>query len=283
MARFALDAPLAAIPCVVDMIDADSAKWATLSRAARVPLKWIYAREATLLGRFEARAMRAVFATLVVNDREQALLRALAPDSRIEVLENGVDLQTFAPPGPPAPSSTVVFCGVMNYQPNVEGAVWLTRQVWPRVRAARPDARLQLVGASPSAEVSALASSDTGVVVTGSVEDVKPYLWGAAVAAAPLIVARGIQNKVLEAIAAGLPCVVTKAVAEGLPAAVTPACRTAATAEEFAAAILAALAHDPAARRAAAGRADLGALNWSARLQRLMPLLEQAAATRMRS
>ena len=119
--------------------------------------------------------------------------------------------------------------GVMNYAPNVEGAVWLAREVWPIVRSARPDARLTLIGASPSAEVVALASDRTGVVVTGTVPDVRPYLWRAAVAAAPLQIARGIQNKVLEAVAAGLPCVVTPQVAEGLPREVVPACWTGST------------------------------------------------------
>ena len=182
----------------------------------------------------------------------------------------------------PQPSAQVVFCGVLNYEPNVRGAVWLSRSVWPLVRARRPDARLILVGASPSAEVRALNSEESGITVTGAVDDVRIYLWGAAVAAAPLHIARGVQNKVLEAIAAGLPCVVTSAVAEGLPPDVMPGCRLGRDPEEFAASICEVLSRSPAERRAMAGAADLTGLQWSARLKPLVPLLEAAARSKAR-
>ena len=104
----------------------------------------------------------------------------------------------------------------MNYPPNEEGAVWLARDVWPLVRRARPDARLSLVGSSPTRRVQQLESARE-VVVTGHVDDVRPHLWQAAVAAAPLLTARGVQNKVLEAVAAGLPTVVTPVVLAGVP------------------------------------------------------------------
>src|SRR5262249_5585341 len=124
----------------------------------------------------------------------------------------------------PAASQTVVFCGVMNYPPNVEGAIWLAREVWPRVRRAVPSARLELVGASPTPAVPSLASGREDVIVTGHVDDVRAHLWGAAVAAAPLLTARGVQNKVLEAVAAGLPTVVTPVVLDGVPPEVRPGC-----------------------------------------------------------
>jgi sugar transferase (PEP-CTERM/EpsH1 system associated) len=276
MARFALSRPLADIPCVIDMIDADSAKWATLAQGSRMPKRWIYAREARLLGRFEVIAVQRAFTTLVVNEKERAAFEVLAPHSRVQVVENGVDLSAFKPPSQPPESATVVFCGVMNYGPNEQGAVWLAREVWPLVRAARPGARLMLVGSSPSAQVLALASEALGVHVTGAVPDVRNYLWDAAVAAAPLHVARGVQNKVLEAVAAGLPCVVTPAVAEGLPPEIAPACCVSPDARQFAAALLDFLAAAPAERRARASQADLTSLHWSARLRPLMPILEAA-------
>ena len=142
--------------------------------------------------------------------------------------------QSLRPTGPPPASQTVVFCGVMNYPPNDEGAVWLAREVWPRVRLARPDARLELVGSFPTSQVRQLANAADGVVVTGHVDDVRPHLWQAAVAAAPLQTARGVQNKVLEAVAAGLPAVVTPVVLEGVPAEVRPACAPAGDAFAFA-------------------------------------------------
>lgn len=280
MARFALVRPLSDIPCVVDMIDADSAKWAALARDSRIPLRWIYEREAKLLGAFEVVAMRKAFTTLVVNEKERAALGALGPGTRVQVVENGVALDAFRPPRPPVDSALVVFCGVMNYGPNEQGAVWLAREVWPLVRAARPNATLALIGSSPSAQVQRLASPTLGIGVTGAVADVQPYLWEAAVAAAPLQVARGVQNKVLEAVAAGLPCVVTPAVAEGLPREVMAACHVSADAKEFASALCDFLARTPVERRARASQADLASLHWSARLHPLMPILEAAARSR---
>jgi sugar transferase (PEP-CTERM/EpsH1 system associated) len=280
MARFALEPPLSNIPCVLDMIDADSAKWTALAETSRPPLRWIYRREARELGRFEATAMRKVFRTLVVNEKERAALHALAPDSNVLVMENGVDLAAFVPNGNPESSNQVVFCGVMNYGPNVQGAVWLARDVWPIVRRSRPDAQLILIGASPTSDVTALANDGSGIAVTGTVDDVKPYLWRAAVAAAPLHVARGVQNKVLEAIAAGLPCVVTREVAEGLPADVAPACQVGSTPEDFASSLVDFLGRSADERRAWAARANLQPLQWSARLRPLMPLLDAAARSR---
>jgi glycosyltransferase involved in cell wall biosynthesis len=276
MARFALDGPLSGIPCVVDLIDADSSKWTAMSDAAGAPMRWIYKREARLLGGFEVRIMREAFATLVVNEKERHALLALEPEGRVRVIENGIDLTSFTPSDDPAESTSVVFCGVMNYAPNVQGALWLAREVWPLVRAANPDARLLLVGASPTSEVLALGSRDAAITVTGTVDDVRPYLRSAAVAVAPLHIARGVQNKVLEAVAAGLPCVVTPAVAEGLPPEVRPACLVGRDAHGFATAVSDLLDRSPTQRRAMVSSADLTSLLWSARLAPLMGLLEDA-------
>src|SRR5689334_22138395 len=118
MVRFAMEPPLLHVPCVLDMVDADSAKWAQLAASSHVPKRLIYAREARCLSRFEVDAMRHARATLIVNERERAMLQALDATARIHVMENGVDLEMFLPQAPPAPSETVVFCGVMNYAPN---------------------------------------------------------------------------------------------------------------------------------------------------------------------
>jgi sugar transferase (PEP-CTERM/EpsH1 system associated) len=276
MARFALDGPLAGTPCVVDLIDADSAKWAAMAQTSAPPLRWIFAREARLLARFELRIMREAHATLVVNEKERSALHALDPGGRVQVIENGVDLASFARPPGHAESSSVVFCGVMNYRPNVQGALWLAREVWPLVRATNPMAKLFLVGASPTPEVRALHDRDASVTVTGTVEDVRPYLWSAAAAAAPLHLARGVQNKVLEAIAAGLPCVVTPAVAEGLPHEALPACSVAGNVQPFAAALGTLLNRSRSEQRAIASNANLAPLSWSTRLAPLWPILEAA-------
>ncbi|HEY6358251.1 MAG TPA: glycosyltransferase, partial [Vicinamibacterales bacterium] len=173
------------------------------------------------------------------------------------------------PPGPPAESASIVFCGLMNYPPNVDGAIWLAREVWPIVRRARPDARLEIVGSNPTRAVRALADPAAGIVVTGAVPDVRPYLWGAAAAVAPLRTARGVQNKVLEAVAAGLPVVVTQAVSVGLPAEVNNLCRRVDEVHDWARALASLLDLPPSSRRALAPPGIIDALSWSERLSSL--------------
>jgi glycosyltransferase involved in cell wall biosynthesis len=272
MARFALDPPLRDLPLVFDMVDVDSLKWAALSGTARPPLRWIYAREANRLSRFEALAVRAAKTTLVVNERERVALESLVPDGDIRVLPVGVDVSAFRSPLPPADEPNVVFCGVMNYAPNEQAAVWLLTTVWPLVRARRPDARLSLVGSKPTNAIRKLAAADPTVHVTGHVADVRPYLWQSAVSVAPLSTARGVQFKVIEAVAAGLPTVVTRPVVEGLPTEILPACTTAEGPEMFATALADLLGKSAAQRRAIALRANVAALDWPARLSPLFDL-----------
>jgi glycosyltransferase involved in cell wall biosynthesis len=195
----------------------------------------------------------------------------------VHVLPIGVAIDDLQPADPPSTGQGVVFCGVMNYRLNEEGALWFARTVWPLVRARRPDARLTLVGSDPTTAIRALPATDSTIEVTGTVPDVRPYLWQSAVAIAPLLTARGVQNKVLEAIAAGLPCVVTPAVLDGLPAEVVPACLLARDAEQFAAAVVDLLGREPAERRALAERANVRALGWDERLRPLPGILERAA------
>jgi sugar transferase (PEP-CTERM/EpsH1 system associated) len=278
MARLALLPPLQARPLLLDMVDVDSAKWQDLGRVTAPPLGWVYRREARVLRAFEARAARHAAATMVVTGAERDTLQALAPSARVHVVPNGVDVASLRPASPPAPSADVVFCGVMNYPPNERAAHLLAREVWPLVRRTRPDATLHLVGSSPSTSVRQLASDAGGIVVTGAVPDVRQYLWSAGVAAAPLFTARGIQNKVLEAVAAGLPVVVTPNVMASLPPQIQPACVAASNAAEVADALVRLLALAPGARRAMADRADTASLTWDRQLAPLDALLDVAVA-----
>jgi sugar transferase (PEP-CTERM/EpsH1 system associated) len=277
MAQFALEAPLRDFPMVLDMVDVDSEKWGMLGRSGSTPKHWIYRREAALLRAFEGVAVRAAATTLVVNDRERASLVAIAGSAHIETVENGIDLAGFRSPRPPCDRPRVVFCGVMNYEPNEAAALWFASHVWPRVRASCHDATLVLVGANPTRRVRALAEQDRSIEVTGSVADVRPFLWESSVSVAPLFVARGLQNKVLEAAAAGLPTVVTSAVMNGLPRDVAPACSTADTADVFAERVLRLLSMSATDRRAMAEHATLDSLGWARRLARLDVILSDAA------
>jgi sugar transferase (PEP-CTERM/EpsH1 system associated) len=282
MARLGLHPVLRGLPLVVDMVDVDSAKWAALAAVAPPPQSWIYAREARLLARFERVAAQHAFATLVVAERERETLQTIAPDARIEVVQSGVDCDALRPADAPSTHPHVVFCGVMNYLPNVAAAVWIARDIWPLVRQRRPDASLQLVGSNPTRAVQRLASESSAITVTGAVSDVRPYLWRGAVAAAPLLTARGVQNKVLEAVAAGLPVVVTPVVLKGIPRDVQPACLVARDTREFADALVKVLDMSPAARRALAATANLEGLTWNRALSPVRGILEQAASTHVR-
>jgi sugar transferase (PEP-CTERM/EpsH1 system associated) len=272
MARFALQPPLSRFPLVVDLVDVDSQKWAALSQSSQWPMRWIYSREARYLAAFERRMTDRAAATLVVNDRERDALHALAPGARVSVVPNGVDLQPLVPRGAPPDAARVVFCGVMNYAPNVDGVLWFCQHVWPAVRARRPDAELLLVGSDPSSAILRLHGQN-GIEVTGTVDDVRLHLWRSAIAIAPLLTARGIQNKVLEAIGAGLPAVVSAQVFEGLPAAVRAACRIGASAERFAEETLRLLSLTPNERRTLAAHADMDELSWESQLGPLRNLL----------
>ena len=265
----ALRPSLARVPMLLDMGDVDSAKWRSLSGKSVLPMSWIYAREARCLARFEAEISRKAAVTTLVTEAERQELLWIAPDVNARAIGNGVDIEYFRPPapndrtGPP----TVVFCGMMDYAPNVEGIQWFVRQVWPLLRVRTPDIRLTVVGARPVPAVRALASSSNGVEVTGAVPDVRPFLWNASASIAPLLTARGVQTKVLESTAAGLPTVVTPEVSKGLPRALEGHELVASEPEDFADAVMAAIT-------GTRGRTMSEEMSWEAQLRPLKPLLE---------
>jgi sugar transferase (PEP-CTERM/EpsH1 system associated) len=277
MARFAMQPPLDRFPFVLDFVDVDSQKWADLASTSRMPKSLIYRREAATLGAFEAAAAARASTALVVNAREAELARRLCPAANVQVVPNGVEVDRLRPRRPPAAAPRVVFCGVMNYAPNVEGMTWFVRDVWPLVRAVRPDATLAVVGQQPTAAFRTLCADDPSITVTGRVADVRDWLWDSAVAIAPLHVARGVQNKALEAIAAGLPIVMTEAVAGGLPPAAAYASLIANTPLRFADHIVHLLARTPGERRSMAASCDLSTLTWQQTLRPLLTIVGDAA------
>lgn len=282
MAKFAMAPPLAEIPLILDFVDVDSRKWSDLAAASYPPLSWIYRRESRTLGAFESQAGAAAVAALVVNQREATVARQLAPAANVRVIANGIELERLRPADGPAAEERVVFCGVMNYAPNEQGIRWFISNVWPIVRERRPAATLAIVGADPPKSLRALCARDGRIELTGRVPDVRPWLWTSAVSIAPLHVARGVQNKALEAIAAGLPLVLTRAVAAGLPPEAAPAFTAADEPEEFASAVIKQLAATPASRRARAMSADLSRLTWPNTLAELLPLLHDAVERQRR-
>ena len=276
MARFAFEPPLDTHPVVLDMVDVDSRKWEQLAKVSQAPLRWIYRREARTLRRFEASAAARAKTTLVVNDREREALQAIAPGARVAVLPSGIDVDVYRPHEPPVSTPTVVFCGVMNYEPNERGVSWFAAEVWPQVRSVIPEARFSIVGSAPTRAVKTLAARDSSIDVVGQVARVQPYLWKSAVSVAPLHLARGLQTKVLEALASGLPVVVTAAVLKGLPPEAQRGCITADEPGAFARAVIDLLKMSPHDRRQRAAAASLDALQWPARLRDLEAILRQA-------
>lgn len=263
MARFALAPPLNGWPLVLDMVDVDSAKWAQLGAEVSGPLGWIYRREAARLRCFEIHAVQRAAMTLTVNDREADRLREIAPTARITIVANGIDIDAFGSRGAPEIAPVVIFCGVMTYYPNEEGVRWFVQDVWPTVRSRNPGARFIVVGAGARHRLRRLVARDASIELVGAVAEVQPYLWRSAVSVAPLRLARGLQNKVLEALAAALPVVVTPSVWAGLPTEAQPGCVVANTADEFAAAVVRLLDDSPAERRHKASAARLDRLTWS--------------------
>lgn len=207
---------------VVDLVDVDSDKWRQYAARSRWPMSSIYGREARRLLAYERRIAAAFDAAVLVSGAEAELFRTLAPETaaRVHAIENGVDAQFFRPDreyadpyGPGGP--VLVFTGAMDYRANVDAVDWFAAEVFPRLRERLPQARFFIVGARPVEAVRRLAARP-GVAVTGSVPDIRPYLAHAALAVAPLRLARGIQNKVLEAMAMGRPLVASPEALDGL-------------------------------------------------------------------
>ncbi len=222
MAQYA--EPYAHARRVVDFCDVDSDKWRQYAEQKSWPMNVLYRHEAKQLLAYERKVARDTDAALFVSQPEADLFKGLAPESvaKIGFFNNGVDTDYFSPARAYAnpfkiDERAIVFTGAMDYWPNVDAVQWFANDIFPTLRTQFADARFYIVGARPSAAVSALAAMP-GVTVTGTVPDVRPYLAYAAVSVAPLRIARGIQNKVLEAMAMACPVVVSPQALEGIDA-----------------------------------------------------------------
>lgn len=235
--------------------DIDSDKWRQYAEVSRWPLSWVYRREARTLLAFERGVAARFDRSWFVSDAESADFRSMAPEcaDRVGTLSNGVDGEYFSLErsypnlyGDGAPR--VVFTGAMDYRPNVDAVCWFAEEVLPLLRARLGDVRFVIVGSRPAAEVLALAA-DPAIQVTGRVDDVRPYMAHAAAIVAPLRIARGIQNKVLEGMAMARTVVCSPQGLEGIDAQAGRDVLVAGPADEFAA----------ACADVVEGRVDLGA------------------------
>lgn len=195
-------------PRIMQFADLDSIKWAQYAEHAKVPMRWVYKIEAKRLLDYERHIARTFSHSLICTEKEKADFEALIPGVRTSCVPNGVDLDFFNTAGRQKKPRSLIFTGVMNYFPNVDGVQWFCDEVLQPIQARLPDVKFTICGAFPSREVEALKERP-GVIVTGRVPDVRPFLDEAAVAVVPLRLGRGIQNKLLEAMSMGLPCVTT--------------------------------------------------------------------------
>ncbi|MCP5213290.1 MAG: TIGR03087 family PEP-CTERM/XrtA system glycosyltransferase [Hahellaceae bacterium] len=223
MARFLKNIQLKKTFSYIDYIDVDSAKWSQLATESRGLFRWIYSREARLLKAYENQIGKDFDKLLFVSKKEaetflennrhtQELLDDSGFQHKVAVLSNGVDTDFFDPGISfievyPKNERIIVFTGVMNYQPNEDAVSWFSRECMPTIKRAIPNAVFYVVGAKPSGFVTNLASEFSCVRVVGAVQDIRPYIKQAHVVVAPLRLGRGIQNKVLEALAFDKPLV----------------------------------------------------------------------------
>jgi len=210
---------------VVDLVDVDSAKFDQYSAGQNGLMRWVHSREGRLLRVEEARLAARADRTLLISAAEADLLRSRLPSghpARIAVMGNGIDAAAFDPakvqPQPRmGPGPHLVFTGQMDYPPNVEAALVAIGSILPRVRQRYPQAQLHIVGRAPVTELLAHDGMD-GCRVWGEVPDVRPFLAVADAVVVPLELARGVQNKVLEAMAMARAVVLTPQAATGIPA-----------------------------------------------------------------
>jgi polysaccharide biosynthesis protein PslH len=224
MAPYILDLPRTG-KRVVELGDVDSEKFRSYAETASTPMRQVYRREWRLVEKLERRVALECDYSVLVTEPEAALLRAKVPEAadKIVGISCGVDHAYFSPerdyaaPFDPAAGPAFVFTGTMDYLPNIDAVVWFANEVLPIIRRAHPSARFFIVGSNPAEDVKRLAKLD-GITVTGRVADVRPYISHATASVGPMRIARGIQNKVLEAMAMGKPVIVTSGALEGIDA-----------------------------------------------------------------
>jgi sugar transferase (PEP-CTERM/EpsH1 system associated) len=193
---------LQAIPAIVDLMDVDSQKWYDYAGMRSWPLSWLYRTEGRRLRHIEQDLPGWARAATLVSQAEADLFQSFCPWDQIHSVANGVDLDYFSPLENRPSSEDCVFVGALDYYPNIDAAEWFCREVWPSISQRRPQAKFILVGRRPAAAVQRLADLP-GVHLVGQVADVRPFLAKASVVVVPLRIARGLQNKVLEALAMG--------------------------------------------------------------------------------
>lgn len=272
------------IPKILDFGDMDSQKWLTYGQVRPAPLSWGYWLEGAKLERAERQLAERFDLCTCTTRAELETLQGFGLPVATDWFPNGVDRDYFSPSSEAYDPDSVCFIGRMDYYPNQACVSELCSQVWPRIRQRRPDARLYLVGASPPEAIRRLGDLP-GVTVTGSVADVRPYVRRCAAMLAPLRIARGTQNKILEAMSMGVPVVTSTLAAGGVDAVAGEHLLTADSPEAVAEATL--LLMQDKERRSSLARSGRERIterhDWARSMQKLDEIIERCLAETGRS
>jgi len=251
---------------IMDFVDVDSEKWKQYAQHAHWPLSWVYQLESKRLAEFERRVAETFDHSILVTHEEEKIFKTKNPHIKnITVITNGVDLGYFSPqfpqqiafgelervtegqrPGTNNEKPVLLFTGAMDYYANVDGVIWFSKEIFPLIKRKIPEVQFYIVGSKPTKEILSL-SNNNGIKVTGYVPDTREYFRKATLAVAPLRIARGIQNKILEPMAMGIPVVGTSGAMRGIQATPADGIRVADDPEDFAQEVLC-LMRDPMLR-----------------------------------
>jgi sugar transferase (PEP-CTERM/EpsH1 system associated) len=203
--------------CILFQHNVETLIWERHQSEARDPLRRFYFRlQAQRMEALERRICRQVAHIIAVSDVDARLMRSRFGVSRISVVPTGVDVDFFAPPNAAAPSVDLIFVGAMDWLPNIDAVLFFVREILPLIRRLRPNCTLTVAGRNPTPEIRALARQDPLIRITGTVQDIRPFLWDSAVSIVPLRIGGGTRLKIYEAMAARVPVVSTRVGAEGL-------------------------------------------------------------------
>lgn len=205
------------VPRFIDFVDVDSEKWAQYACYARPPMRWIYQLESKRLRAYERLLSRTFQHGFLVSAKEtEDFQRLVSRALPLTPIVNGVDSELFQPATEPYSPNNLVFTGAMDYFANVEAVLYFAREILPLIKNSVPDVIFYVVGSNPTQELIALAKATPHIVVTGYVDRVQPYFARSSVFVAPMRIARGLQNKILEAMAMGVPVVTSPLGYEGI-------------------------------------------------------------------